>query len=53
MPHGDYAFYVGAAYGISALVLVGLIADSLFRARSWKRRADAARPRNEGRNEPR
>ncbi|CAN5263461.1 hypothetical protein BH09PSE2_BH09PSE2_00730 [soil metagenome] len=53
MPHGDYSIYIWPAYGISALVLGGLIIDSLLRARSWKRKADAMRPRPPSANEPR
>ncbi len=48
MPHGDYALYVGCAYGISAVVLVALIADSLIRARGWKRKGQS-----QGKDRPR
>jgi heme exporter protein CcmD len=34
-----YFVYVAAAWGVSALVLAGLVADSLLRARRWRRRA--------------
>ena len=37
---GAYAVYVWPAYGISALVLLGLAIDSLWRARRWRRRAE-------------
>jgi heme exporter protein CcmD len=36
-----YAVYVWGAYGLSALVLGGLVGDSLLRARRWRRAADA------------
>lgn len=36
-----YAFYVWASYGASALVVVALVADSLLRARRWRRAAEA------------
>jgi heme exporter protein D len=47
MPHGDYGVYVWPAYGISAAVILGLLVDSLLRARSWRRKAQAER-RGEG-----
>ena len=34
---GKYAIFVWSAYGLSALVFAGLILDSLFGARRWKR----------------
>ena len=37
---GAYAAYVWPAYGISTLVLLALAADSLWRARRWRRRAE-------------
>jgi heme exporter protein D len=37
---GAYAPYVWPAYGISALVLIALAVDSLWRARRWRRRAE-------------
>lgn len=50
---GRYGAYVWPAYGISALVLVGLVADSLLRAARWRRRADRAEAvRREGRERP-
>ena len=36
---GKYAVYVWPSYGLTLLVFVGLIADSLTRARRWKRSA--------------
>lgn len=36
---GKYAAYVWPAYGISALVFLGLIAAALVYARHWRRRA--------------
>lgn len=39
---GDpYAFYVCASYAVSALVILALTADSLLRARRWRRGAEA------------
>ncbi len=37
---GDYTAFVAAAWGVSALVLTGLAADTLLRARRWRRRAE-------------
>lgn len=37
---GDYTAYVAAAWGVSALVLAALVADSLARARRWRRAAE-------------
>jgi len=39
---GKYAPYVWPAYALTAVIFTGLIADSLARARRWKR-AVAAR----------
>ena len=39
---GRYAAYVWAAYGVSAAVLLALVADTLLRARRWRRAAEAA-----------
>lgn len=36
---GRYAGYVAAAYGLSALVLLVLLASSLWSAHRWRRRA--------------
>ena len=45
---GRYAAFVWPAYAITAIVFVGLIADSLARARRW-RRAVQAREQDEAR----
>ena len=37
---GRYAAFVWPAYGVSALVLLALVADTLLRARRWRRRAE-------------
>ena len=37
---GAYAAYVWSAYAVSALVLVALVADTLLRARRWRREAE-------------
>jgi len=44
MPHfetGKYAFFIWTAYGITAAVMVAMIATSLAHARRWKARAEA------------
>jgi heme exporter protein CcmD len=33
---GKYAFYILAAYGVSALAIAGMIADTWLRARRWR-----------------
>ena len=43
MELGRYAIYILPAYGISAVVLLALIAESLLRARRWKRAAEQGR----------
>lgn len=40
---GKYALYLWPAYGLTALVLVALVADSLARARRWRRAAEQGR----------
>jgi heme exporter protein D len=42
---GEYAVYVWPAYGISAAVIGWLVADSLLRARKWRRRAEERKER--------
>ncbi len=37
---GKYAAFVWPAYGLTALVFVLLIADTLARARRWRRAAE-------------
>jgi heme exporter protein CcmD len=37
---GKYAAYVYSAYGLSALVLIGAVAQSLWAARIARRRAE-------------
>jgi heme exporter protein D len=37
---GKYAAFVWPAYGLTALVFVGLIADTLVRARRWRRETE-------------
>lgn len=36
---GKYAAFVWPAYGLTALVLIGLIADTLLRSYRWRREA--------------
>ena len=38
---GRYAVFVWPAYGLTALVFLGLTLDSLLRARRWRRAAQA------------
>jgi heme exporter protein D len=38
---GKYAAFVWPAYAITTAVFVGLIADSLARARRWRRAVEA------------
>lgn len=38
---GKYALYVWPAYGISALVFLGMIVASLGFSRRWRRRVEA------------
>ena len=38
---GRYAVFIWPAYGVSALALLGLVIDSLLRARRWRRAAQA------------
>jgi len=38
---GDYAPFVLGSWGVSALVLGALAADTLLRARRWRRAAQA------------
>ncbi len=37
---GKYAVFVWSAYGLSAVVFLGLILDSLLGARRWKREVE-------------
>ena len=37
---GKYAIFVWPAYGLTALVFIVLIADTLARARRWRRAAE-------------
>ncbi|HEX8570339.1 MAG TPA: heme exporter protein CcmD [Caulobacteraceae bacterium] len=39
---GEYGAYVWSAYAVSAVVLVALAADTLLRARRWRRAAEKA-----------
>jgi len=41
---GKYAVFVWPAYALTALVLAGMIADSLARARRWRREVERLRP---------
>jgi heme exporter protein D len=40
---GKYAPYIWPAIGATALAFAWMIADSLARARSWRRKAEAAK----------
>jgi heme exporter protein CcmD len=37
---GEYGVFIWWGFGITALAFAGMIADSLLRARKWKRRVD-------------
>ena len=37
---GGYAAFIWPAYGFSVLIIAGMVADSLARARRWKQRAE-------------
>jgi heme exporter protein D len=41
---GRYAVFIWPAYGVSALVLLGLLLDSLRRAARWRRAAERKEP---------
>ncbi len=40
---GRYAAFIWPAYGITALTLLALVADSLWRAARWRKAAEAER----------
>lgn len=47
---GKYALYIWPSYIATALVIAGLVADTLLRTRRWKReveRREAARSKKE------
>ncbi len=44
---GKYAAYLWPAYGISLLVLGGLVIESLAAARRWRKRAEDAATQND------
>ena len=37
---GRYAAFIWPAYGLSALVIAAMVAETLVRARRWKARAE-------------
>lgn len=37
---GEYAFYVWASFGITAVVIAWMIADSLWRSAKWRKEAE-------------
>ena len=41
---GKYAVFVWPAYGVTALVFIVMIADSVLRARRWRRAAEDRDP---------
>jgi heme exporter protein D len=41
---GKYAIFVWPAYGLTALVFIVMIADSLLRTRRWRRAAEKRAP---------
>jgi heme exporter protein D len=38
---GRYAVFIWPAYGLSAVILLGLVAETVLRARRWRLRAEA------------
>ena len=38
---GPYAAFIWPAYGLTAAVLVWMVADTLIRARAWRARAES------------
>ncbi len=38
---GKYAIYVWPVYAVTAVVLIWMLADSLARARRWRRKVEA------------
>jgi len=49
---GKYAAFVWPAYGLTAIVFVMLIADTLARARRWRRAAERDEDQPEGADTP-
>jgi len=49
---GPYGFFVWTSYGLSALVLVALVIDTLWRARRWARLAQGPRADGSGGERP-
>ncbi len=47
---GKYAAFVWPAYAISALVLAGMILDSLSRARRWRREVERLKAEGDDRS---
>lgn len=47
---GKYAIFIWPALGITAAVLVWMVADSVLRARFWAKRASALEAEHAGRN---
>ena len=53
--HDRYALFVWPAYAATALAFVWMVADTLIRARAWRRRAqqlEAAKPAPEPAQQP-
>jgi heme exporter protein D len=49
---GKYAAFVWPAYGFTVLILGGLIADTLLRARRWRREAERREAEDQGGEKP-
>lgn len=47
MEPDKYAVYIWPAVGVTALVVAWMIADSLLRARHWKRRVEELQARKD------
>jgi heme exporter protein D len=49
---GKYAVFVWSAYGLSAVVFLGLIVSSLLGARHWRREVERGEPESPEAKEP-
>lgn len=49
---GKYAIFIWPALGVTAGVLVWMVADSVLRARYWAKRASALEAERAGRTSP-
>jgi len=47
---GKYAIYIGPSYAAAAIVFAWLTIDTLVRARSWRRKAEALQAQKDGKD---